>query len=43
MKVISYKIFFILEEAVMEVLFKFGVSPFQFGFFIEPLDKVKML
>ena len=34
---------FFLEEAVMEVLFKFGVSPFQFGFFIEPLDKIKML
>ena len=30
-----------MEETVIELLFEFGVSHFQFEFFIEPLDKVK--
>ena len=33
--------FIFLEETVLELLFEFGVSPFQFGFFIEPLNKLK--
>ena len=33
--------FFFLEETVIELLFEFEVSQFQFGFLIEPLDKVK--
>ena len=33
--------FFFLEKAVIELLFEFGVSPFQFEFFIEHLDKIK--
>ena len=32
----------VLEETVIELLFEFGVSPFQFGCFIEGLGKVKM-
>ena len=32
----------VLEETVIELLFEFGVSPFQFGCFNEGLGKVKM-
>ena len=35
------KVLIFLEETVIELLFEFGVSPFQSWFFIEHLDKVR--